>query len=210
MWTRPESDEALIRRLLPSTNTSLADRNLAWAEWQMSTGEAALQKYIRMHNNSGELDDDILQETLLTAYLGVESGRYQPQPSIPFIAYAKGIARNKIREARRRERYWIDLEEIPSSPAGPQHRLVEAFIEQREQQEALEQGLAQLPTQRRKVLESYLQGASTGEIASSLEISEALVRQHKSRGLRKLRQMTFSASLPLTAALDRASTSDGI
>jgi DNA-directed RNA polymerase specialized sigma24 family protein len=45
------------------------------------------------------------------------------------------------------------------------------------------------------VLEQYIQGASTQEIASRLAMSEELVRQHKSRGLRSLRQIRTTGSL---------------
>jgi DNA-directed RNA polymerase specialized sigma24 family protein len=51
--------------------------------------------------------------------------------------------------------------------------------------------LSQLSAQRRQVLERYLVGDSPAEIADRLEMSEALVRQHKHRGLRRLQQITL-------------------
>jgi RNA polymerase sigma factor (sigma-70 family) len=188
MWSRPETDEALVRRLLPECNPDRMDRIHAWAEWQASVGEAAVLKYIRFSNNTGEPDDDIFQESLLTAYLEVERGRYERRAGIPFTAYVKGIARNKIREARRRERGLVDLEELPLGDDLPQRQL-ETHLELQEQQEAFRHGLGQLPVQRREVLEGIIQGKSTTEIAAALRISEELVRQHKCRGLRSLRRM---------------------
>ena len=70
----------------------------------MNIGAAAVLKFIRLNNYTRELDEDIFQEAMLTAYLEVERGHYIPREGIPFTAYVKGIARNKIREARRRER----------------------------------------------------------------------------------------------------------
>jgi len=188
MWSRPESDEALVRRLLPGCNPNRMDRIHAWSEWQASVGETAVLKYIRFSNNTGEPDEDIFQDSLLIAYLEVERGHYERRAGIPFTAYVKGIARNKIREARRRERGLVNLEEV-SLESDMTQRQLEANLERQEQQEALRAGLGRLPEQRRKVLEAILQGKSTTEIAADLRISEELVRQHKSRGLRSLRQM---------------------
>lgn len=196
MWSRPESDEALVRRLLPSLNASQADRACAWAEWQKSIGEAAVSRFIQANNYTNEPDEDIFQDAMLTAFLEVERGRYVPREGIPFTAYVKGIARNKIREARRRERCLTGLEDLPSSLEHFHSRQLEASIEYREQREALHHGLSLLSSQRRQVLEHYIHGESTGEIAAKLAMSEELVRQHKSRGLRSLRQMSISGSTP--------------
>jgi RNA polymerase sigma factor (sigma-70 family) len=193
MWSRPEYDEALMRRLLPSTNPDRSDRAYAWAEWQRSIGEDALLKFIRLKNNTNEPDEDILQDAMLTAYLEVERGRYERRAEVPFTAYVKGIARNKIREARRRDRHWASLEEIPDQPVRPDLHQLEAVVEHQEQHERLQDGLLYLPLQRRQVLEGILRGQTTTEIANKLAISEALVRQHKCRGLRTLRQINGMA-----------------
>src|SRR5512144_2017194 len=102
MMVQPESDGALVRRLLPSSNPDPEDRATAWAEWHRRLGGQAVLSYIRAANNTAEPDEDILQDALMTAYVEVERGRYQQRAGIPFTAYVKGIARNKIREARRR------------------------------------------------------------------------------------------------------------
>lgn len=189
MWSRPESDEALVKRMLPGKNADRSERAHAWAEWQLSVGESAVMKFIRTYNNTSEPDEDILQDAMLTAYLEVERGHYEPRSGVPFTAYVKGIARNKIREARRRERPWVDLEDVSSRPAGDAPRQLEDSLEHREQYQALYHGLALLPPQRRSVIEHYINGQDTGEIATELAMSEALVRQHKCRGLRSLREM---------------------
>jgi RNA polymerase sigma factor (sigma-70 family) len=187
MWSRPETDEALIRQLLPSSNPDRRARARAWAEWQAAAGEQALRNFIRVSNYTPEPDEDILQEALLTAYLEVERGGYQPQAGVPFAAYVKGIARNKIRAAARRHREWLSLEQV-TPPTGVQRQL-EAQMESREERRILQDGLASLPPPRRSVLEGVLNGESTAEIAAGLAISEALVRQHKCRALRSLRRM---------------------
>lgn len=190
MFTRPVNDEALIQRLLPAYNADRCDRDRAWTEWQDNVGEPVLARYVRAHNSTGEADDDILQDALITAYLGVERGAYQPREGIPFTAYVVGIARNKIREARRRERRcveWSDEpENLPIPATGETQRQPEQRLERREQRDLLRSGISRLPDTRRQVLEYYLMGASTDEIARHMQISEALVRQHKCRGLRSL------------------------
>lgn len=190
MFTRPVNDEALIQRLLPASNADRGDRDGAWTEWQRSVGEPALARYVRAHNTTREADDDILQDALLTAYLGVQRGAYQPRDGVPFTAYVVGIARNKIREARRRERHRADVDGEPDALGarlnGTPQRQPELRVERREQRALLLGGMARLPDARRQVLEYYLSGESTGEIARRLRISEALVRQHKHRGLRSL------------------------
>jgi RNA polymerase sigma-70 factor (ECF subfamily) len=190
MMVQPESDEALVRRLLPSANPDPTDRARAWTEGQASIGGPAVLKYVRLSNNTAELDDDILQDAMLTAYVEVERGHFQQRAGIPFTAYVKGIARNKIREARRRNRRWAPLEDVANVPADATPRALEGTVESREARRALRQGLEQLPPQRRQVLQHYLDGDSLAEIAQRLDITEALVRQHKHRALERLQQLS--------------------
>lgn len=190
------SEDALTRRFLPACNPDRQDRASAWAEWQERYGTHVLMRFVRAHNNTGEADEDILQDALLAAYLGVECGRYQPRDGSPFAAYVVGIARNKIREARRRERRLTALDEdsqernprLVEPPQYQPERALERSETQRLRSEKLRSGLARLSAARRQVIERYLAGASTGEIAGLMDISEELVRQHKCRGLRALQR----------------------
>lgn len=198
MFSRPVSDEALIERLLPACTPDRGERARAWEEWQ-ATAEPLLRRYIGARNTTREADEDIVQDALLTAYLGVESGRYYPRAGVPFAAYVFGIARNKIREARRRDRRVVDLLEEDDGPDDssrwervlareepPVARPPELDLERRERSDLLRRGLHTLPAVRRGVLELTLAGVSTGEIADRMAISAELVRQHKCRGLRAL------------------------
>jgi len=206
MRSQPESDEALIRRLLPRTNPNPEDRAHAWAEWHVRLGGHAVLKFIRTTNNTAEADEDILQDAMMVAYAEVERGRYEHRAGIPFAAYIKGIARNKIREARRRHRHWEAFDDLSNAAADAPDRQVESAFESGEQRVALRQGLSLLSPRRRQVLEQYLGGASMSEIAARLEMTEEQVRQHKHRGLRSLQQMSIFVStsqhelcLPLSA-----------
>lgn len=193
------AQEDLLERILPGRNADPQDRAYAWAEWQAGYGELVLARYVRAHNNTPEADEDIIQDTLITAYLSVERGSFLPRDGVPFSAYVIGIARNKIREARRKERFHAALDDAPEALerclVGEIQRQPERAIERREQRDLLRSGLSRLPAARRQVLEHYLSGASTGEIASHLSMSEALVRQHKCRGLRALQNDLQSGAL---------------
>jgi RNA polymerase sigma factor (sigma-70 family) len=191
MRSRLDTEELLIKRLLPTSNPCERDRANAWADWQQEGGATALQRFIRMQNNTIESDEDIFQEAVVTAFQEVERGRYQPQNGVPFTAYVKGIARNKIREARRRTQRWgvVPLEEVEFSLADSPYKQPEAAYERRQRQNYFYHGLAQLPDGRKQVLERVVRGEGTAEIAAAMQISEDLVRQHKSRGLRVLREM---------------------
>jgi len=190
------SDRTLVERLLPSQNHNPQDRADAWAEWYAQVGERAVLSFVRAKNDTTEPDMDIVQEAMTIAYVEVERGRYEPRVGIPFAAYVKGIARNKIREARRRCRRYVLVDDVSEHPAtrallgGPRP---EAVVVRREQSASLYAGLSRLTPCRRQVLEGYLGGRSTTEIAHTLGLSEAAVRQHKSRGLRSLREMDVLA-----------------
>lgn len=192
MNARPESNKVLVERLLPSTNDDPTDRASAWSEWYGNGGRSSVMAFIRAQNNTPELDADILQEAVITAYAEVERGRYEPRDGIPFAAYVKGIARNKIREARRRARRLVPLHDAAEfEDDRPQ---LEIVVERHEQRDSLRTGLSELSPDRRQVLEGYLKGHSTAEIAQTLGMSEESVRQHKSRGLRSLRRMDILAA----------------
>lgn len=190
MMVHAESDAALVSRLLPVNNPSPEARARAWADWHACQGGQAVLSFIRAANNTTEAHEDILQDALMTAYVEVERGRYEPRAGIPFTAYVKGIARNKIREARRRARNCEPLEEGLRVPAEPAREL-ETVFDRHEERRALRRGLAQLPYRRRQVLEGVLAGETLPEIAIRLQMTEVTVRQHKHRGLRRLQEMSL-------------------
>ena len=193
------SDKVLVKRLLPAANHDPADRVAAWNEWYERVGVASVLAFVRTKNDTAEPDMDILQEAMTIAYVEVECGRYEPRPGVPFTAYVKGIARNKIREARRQRRRWLPLAEVAEWRLVDATADVEAWLDRREEATWLRVFVARLPQLRRQVLERYLRGQTTTEIAHALEMSEASVRQHKSRGLRSLRSLCGERALALYA-----------
>jgi len=187
--TQHLSNESTIERLLPHTNHNARDRAAAWNEWYTHTGRDAVLAFIRVKNHTAEPDMDILQDAMMTAYTNVERGHYTPHPGVPFTAYVKGIAYNKIREVWRRTRRLTPLEDAPLACLEDEAPHIESLIETRERRNLFRSGLARLTPSRRQVLELYARGHATAEIARVLDISEDAVRQHKCRGLRRLRAL---------------------
>jgi RNA polymerase sigma factor (sigma-70 family) len=181
---RLQSDEVLVERLLPAANRDPEDRAAAWGEWYTNVGAASVLAFVRVTNDTSEPDTDIVQEAMVTAYVEVERGRYEPRAGISFAAYVKGIARNKIREARRRMRRLSRLEDIPEYLTESDEPCPETLVERHERQVFLRRRLLELSPVRKQIF----QGRDAPEIAETLGMSEESVRQHKSRGVRGLRR----------------------
>lgn len=183
---------ALVQRLLPSRNPDPADRVRAWNEWLLVGGSDPVLKFIRWSNGTTTDDEEILQETLILAYLKVERGEYQDR-NIPFTAFLKKIAWYKIMEASRKHVGQLPLDDFYEVLAddGDDHEYAELWKEH----EALNRALAALPPRRARVMVLYEDGYTTAEIAHSLGIREELVRKEKSLGLRQLRDAVHHLAL---------------
>lgn len=181
LFTPPAGD--VVKRLLPTTNPDREDRASAWNQWIGSGGAEPVRKFIRWSNGTDMEDDEILQDALITAYIKVERGDYQPR-DVPFTAYVKKIAWYKIMEAARRNAGQLPLEDASDVPEedNPTER-----VDFWREYEALHSALAELPPRRSRVILLYENGYTTAEIAQHLAIKEELVRKEKSLGLRQLK-----------------------
>src|SRR5207248_4751566 len=115
--------------------------------------------------------------SMATAYVEIERGNYEYRADVPFTAYVKGIARNKILEAYRR-----DLRCVPLTDRfdGIDEYDFEEAVDAVAEQEKLRRSLLALSPRRRKVLLLCCEGHNTSQIADNLGIREDLVRQEKS------------------------------
>jgi RNA polymerase sigma factor (sigma-70 family) len=177
--------DQVVQRLLPVHNPDAKDRASAWNEWLTEGGSEPVKKFIRWTNGTSTDDDEILQETLIIAYVKVERGQYEDR-NLPFTAFLKKIAWYKIMEASRRNAGQVSLDELYeyASEDHHEHERVEFWKED----EALKRGLEKLPPRRSRIMLLYETGYSTAEIAALLNIREELVRKEKSLGLRQLRE----------------------
>lgn len=187
---RPSGKRLDVTRLLPDENPDLADRAVAWEDWWDHIS-ASVMKYIGYVNRTSAEDSEIFADAMVTAYVEVECGRYEHRVDVPFTAYVKGIARNMIREAYRRDRRVVPLMDTLDShdPVDDteQQPDFERAVERTEEHQMLYRRLAELPPRRRQVLLMSSQGYDTPQIAAALGIREDLVRQEKRRGLQQLR-----------------------
>src|SRR5688572_2192262 len=129
----PESDEALVKRLLPDCNLNPADRNAAWSDVD-STYRETLRRFIRQWMLSDAEVEEIYQDTLITAFMNVENGLYV-YTGVPFLAYLKAIARNKVLAERRRTGRWVELDDDLATPGGDDRHQPEGLVESREERD---------------------------------------------------------------------------
>lgn len=139
-----------------------------------------------------EATADLTAEVFAATFL--VAGRFRPRGPGSARPWVLGIARNKLRESRRRGRVEDrarrrlafepevldddDLARVDELAAAPQHGLLEL--------------VDQLPHHQRDAVRSrVLEDREYGEIARDLNCSELVARQRVSRGLSRLRdQMT--------------------
>lgn len=182
----------LVQRLLPCNNPDRADRAHAWNEWLAAGGYEPVMKFIRWSNGTTTDDEEILQETLIIAYVKVERGLYQDR-NLPFTAFLKKIAWYKIMEASRKDAGMIPLDDLYEIIAEDHHE--HDRVEHWKEHELLSTALGHLPPRRSRIMLLYENGYSTAEIAEQLGIREDLVRKEKSLGLRQLRNDPAVAAL---------------
>ncbi|NJO85252.1 MAG: hypothetical protein HC828_22585, partial [Blastochloris sp.] len=146
MHNASSSAQAIVQRLLPTHNGDAADRGRAWNEWLLLGGSEPVLRFIRWTNSTHADDDEILQETLILAYVKVEKGAYQDR-DVPFTAFLKKIAWYKIMEASRRYAGEVQLDEDVHEYLAEEHHDQE-HVEYWKEREALRQAMAKLPPRR--------------------------------------------------------------
>ncbi len=144
--------------------------------------------FLVRRTRSGELAADLAGETFATALLGCR--RYRPGGA-PALAWLLGIAQNKLRESARRGR--VDQRARQRLGIAPLSLDDEDLARVEELAGAGELALAlleRLPKAQRDAVRSrVLQERGYEELAAELGCSEQVVRQHVSRGLRRLRTL---------------------
>jgi RNA polymerase sigma-70 factor (ECF subfamily) len=149
---------------------------------------AVVLRFLAHRTGSYELAADFAGETFAAALLSCR--RYRPHDA-PALAWLLGIAQNKMRESFRRGR--VDqrarerLRMAPLLLEDEDLARVEELAGQGEPALAL---LERLPTAQQEALRGrVLEDRNYSELAAKLGCSEQVVRQHVSRGLRRLRAL---------------------
>jgi RNA polymerase sigma factor (sigma-70 family) len=143
--------------------------------------QSSVRHFLRhLTRSDAALADDLAQETFLQAYRSL--ARFRGDAS--FSTWLLGIAHNHWRNARRRERGHVPIEDEDvqnSSPAGTHTS---------DLQHDLTLALRQLSADEQLALHlNYQQGLSHGEIAALIDWPLGTVKTHVARGKEKLRQL---------------------
>jgi RNA polymerase sigma factor (sigma-70 family) len=140
-----------------------------------------------------ELAADLSAEVFAVALIAAR--RYRQEQG-PVAAWLWGIARNKLRESRRRGRVEdAARRRLGVEPAAITDTDLERVEELASLDEEILSRVAQLPEdQRQALMGRVVEERSYEEIATELRCSELVVRQRVSRGLRTLRSQTEERS----------------
>ncbi len=149
---------------------------------------ATVLGFLRRRVGTEELAADLAGETFAAALVGC--ARYRAGEA-PALFWLLGIARNKLRESARRGRVETDARRrlgIPALAIDDEDLLrIGELAADGDEALAL---LDRLPAPQREAIRAHvLDEVDYRELAAELGHSEQLVRQHVSRGLRRLRTL---------------------
>lgn len=182
MVPRPESDKALTDPVDPACQELIS----AFVTWVAAEG-GSVQHYVASRlSQPAESQEvrEVVQDAIYRTYAAICRGNFEDRGQGAFTAYVMTTAqRLLVNEYRHSKRYiaFAEFDEHMGGEADP--------ISDFERRDFIRYLLEQLRPRRREVLQRhYFDEQSYAEIAAELAISEELVRQEKSRGLREARQ----------------------
>ena len=184
--------KALIDRIL--AGDSAAEEELI-ARYQQR-----VRVYVAVRTSNPDYEEEVTQETMLATVLALREGKLREPENLS--AFVLGIARNQLADAIRKHarRKTAPLPEGYDCP-DPSHRHDRELVESaRAEIETLE------PADRRILWLTIIDGFKPGEVAAQVGMSSELVRQRKSRALRKIaeRLQPLSRSLRSLRLSDEA------
>lgn len=147
-----------------------------------------LTRFLSRSGCPADAVDDVINETLLTAWQTAE--RFQRDARVSTWLF--GIARNKLLHVfrdRRRHPLPQVLLETDEPTANPDHAT--------QDRQWIELGLAMLPDEQRIVLEmTFIEGMHYREIAEVLAVPEGTIKTRVYHARRKMRQILSDAAEP--------------
>ena len=170
---------------LPEFNgTAIIDRIFAGdasaEEELIARFQQRVRLYVAVRTSHPDYADEVTQETMLAAVLALREGKVREPEHL--AAFILGIARNQLADAIRKQarRKTMPLPEGYDCPAPNSEQDPELVESARKEIETLE------PGDRRILWLTLIDGFKPGEIAAQVGMSAELVRQRKSRALRKI------------------------
>lgn len=181
----PEVDKALAEQM--GKGNPDAARDAAFWQWAIFGPDMIRTRVARCIKQpvDSAVVEEIAEEAFASAYKAVLNGKFEYHGK-PFTAFVIRIALNKLNDRRRRRE---PLEYICLDDAAEIEGCEDDAFERFERREEIFSRLRRLSARRRDILiRTIVYDQSYAEIAASLGISEDLVRQEKSRGLRDARR----------------------
>jgi RNA polymerase sigma factor (sigma-70 family) len=135
---------------------------------------------------------DVLQSALRVGWLHAEEFRGSTEGE--FFAWLRTILRNKVERAGRRQEHRLrklagSLEDMTGGAEGAEAESpIESALEE-EIRGRVREAIRELPEDQRQVMDLYLAGLKSPEIAQLLGISPAAVRKRESRAVAHLREI---------------------
>jgi RNA polymerase sigma factor (sigma-70 family) len=128
-----------------------------------------------------QLAEEVFQEVMIAMLCALRENRVR-EPEM-LTSYVYGVARNQVMEhLRKRAR-----EKLDALPEGRDFAAPPVDHEERQRYQAVEREIAKLDRDDRAILSMTLvDGLKPGEIAETLRLTSDVVRQRKSRALKKL------------------------
>jgi RNA polymerase sigma factor (sigma-70 family) len=148
-----------------------------------------LLNFMQAKTGNPDLAQDLVQETLMAVVHAIRDGRLRQADNL--VGYVLGAARNIANDEFRREarRKTVAIED------GMDFQQPERPLEDVLQKQQLQRAIAELAEDDQRILTMTLvEGCTSPEIASALSMRSDVVRQRKSRALKKLTGWLQTAS----------------
>ena len=128
-----------------------------------------------------QLAEEVFQEIMIAALCALREGRIREPETLTSFVY--GVARNQFLEHLRRRAQ----DKLDPLPEGTDFAAPLLNHEEQERYQTAEREIAKLDPDDRRILSMTLvDGLKPGEIAATMQLSSEVVRQRKSRALKKL------------------------
>jgi len=195
-----ENDSCLVIALQAGSEAAFAELNRKYAN--------SLYRKIVSITRNHEDAEDVLQETLLRAYLAIDSfeGRSKLQTWLTRIAINLSLMtlrRRRVRCEASSELFSFSEDEGPQFLVKDPSLNPEEFYLQRERRHRVARAITTLKSPLRTVMQIQLsEDCSLAQIARSLDVSVAAVKARMYRARRHLAQRTQSETQPISTKED--------
>jgi RNA polymerase sigma factor (sigma-70 family) len=188
------------------TRLDESERFAAWAERVRGGDRAAeeevvlrferpVRAYLQHHASDRTIVEEVGQETLMAIVCALRDGKVRQPELLP--SFVCGIARNLLND-RLRSRARERTDPLPEGLDIPNPDPPEA---NRDRQQVARQAIESLaPEERGVLLMTLVEGLKPGEIAAKYGLTSEVIRQRKSRALKKLSELLSTSSRTATAA----------